>query len=441
MSKKYKFLDEKLGGAVGMRTEESIQITTLKNGLRVATDTMPGAESVVVGAWVGVGTRHEPWNANGVAHLVEHMMFKGTKTRSAYALSTAIENKGGSMNAHTTREETAYYARMLPEDAETATDLIGDMLRRSVFDEKELDRERQVIIQEIGRDLDSPEDCIFELMHDRAFPKQKIGRSILGTADVIARLPRAAILDYVTRYYTAANMVLVASGKITHADFVGMVRKRFASLPVGVRPRYEKARVSYGMARGERETEQTHLILGFAGPGYLAKETYYPAQVLSVILGGSASSRLYQKVREKRGLVYAVSAAHGGFSDAGIFQIYAGTDPARLRELIPVVCDELNDLKRNVGPGELARAKAQIRADLLMGEESVMRRAERIGHQILAYGQTIPTEDILKRLMDVSQEDVQKAAARLFARRPIVTALGPLGELESYKDIAARLRG
>jgi predicted Zn-dependent peptidase len=400
----------------------TVQVTTLANGLRIATDTIPDAESVVVGAWVGVGTRHEPWNANGVAHLVEHM----------------IENKGGSMNAHTTREETAYYARVLPEETENATDIIADMLRHSVFDPKELDRERQVIIQEIGRDLDSPEDYTFDLMHKLALPDQKIGRSILGSAEVIARLPRSAVTGYVAKYYTAANMVLVATGKIAHDDFVAMVKKRFASLPQGKIPVQEKARVSGGAKLLSKEMEQVHLILGFAGPGYHARETY-PTQVLSLILGGSAASRLFQKVREKRGLVYAVNSMHSGYNDAGIFQIYAGTDPKRLRELIPVVCEELRDVARNVTPSELARAKAQIKADLLMGKESVMRRAEVIGHQILAHGKPIPTEHVLKKLMAVTQDDVQQVAARIFARKPILTALGPLDELEDYKKIAARL--
>ena len=419
----------------------TIEITTLDNGLRVATDTMPDSESVVVGAWVGVGTRHEPWNANGVAHLVEHMMFKGTKTRSAYGISAAIENKGGSMNAHTSREETAYYARVLPQEAETATDIIADMLRRSVFDAKELDRERQVIIQEIGRDLDSPEDYTFDLMHKLALPKQKIGRAILGSAEVIAKLPRKAITDYVSRYYSAANMVLIAAGKIAHKDFVAMVAKRFGSLPRGKKRTEEKARVSGGVMLAPKETEQVHLILGFAGPGYHQKTLYYPTQLLSLILGGSSSSRLFQKVREKRGLVYTVHSYHSGFSDAGIFQIYAGTDPKRLRELVPVVCDELNDVKTRVTRGELARAKAQISADLLMGKESVMRRAEILGHQILSYGKPISTEQILKKLMAVTAEDVQAAAVRIFGTKPIVTALGPLDELEDYKKIVARLAG
>lgn len=417
----------------------TVKITTLPNGLRIVTDTMPEAESVVVGAWVGVGTRHEPWNANGVAHLVEHMMFKGTKTRSAYALSAAIENKGGSMNAHTSREETAYYARVLPEEAENATEIIADMLLHSVFDAKELNRERQVIIQEIGRDLDSPEDYAFELMHKLAMPKQKIGRSILGTPEIIARLPRSAVTDYVKQYYTGTNMVLVAAGKIAHKDFVAMVAKRFSGVPRGKRPVEQKTRISGGIKREPKANEQVHFILAFAGPGYHGRNAFYPAQLLSLILGGSSSSRLFQKVREKRGLVYTVSSVHSGFSDAGLFQIYAGTDPKRLGELVPVVCDELNDVKKHVTRGELARAKAQIRADLLMGKENVMRRAEVMGHQILVHGRTIATERILERLMAVTQEDVQNAAKKIFSHKPIVTALGPVDELEDYKKIVRRL--
>lgn len=417
----------------------AIQITTLTNGLRIATDSLPEAESVVIGAWVGVGTRHEPWSANGVAHLVEHMMFKGTKTRSAYALSAALENKGGGMNAHTSREETAYYARVLPEDAALATDIIADMLRHSAFAPKELDRERQVVIQEIGRDLDSPEDYAFDLMHKLALPRQKMGRSVLGSAKVISALPRAKIVDYVRRYYVAENMVLVASGKIAHDEFVTLVKKRFAGLSRGQKPKTEKARVSHGEKLLQKDIEQVHLIFGFPGPNLHAGRQYYAAMLLSLILGGGASSRLFQKVREKRGLVYTISAAHAGFSDAGIFQIYAGTDPMRLRELIPIVCGELNDTRARVTRGEMERAKAQIRAELLIGKESVMRRAELMGHQILAYGRPIGTETILQRLDAVTQEDVQHIAQKIFTRKVILTALGPLSELEEYDSIAKRL--
>lgn len=416
-----------------------IQITELDNGLRIATDTIEGAESVVTGAWVGVGTRHEAWKANGVAHLVEHMMFKGTKTRSAYALSSSIENKGGEMNAHTSREATAYYARVLPEETETAVDIISDMLKNSLFAPKELDRERAVVIQEIGRDLDSPEDYAFDVMHELAMPRQKIGRPILGTAKIIATLPRDVLTDYVSRHYTGANMVLVAAGKISHEAFLKMVKKRFGNLPRGKAPVIEKTRISYGAKLVTKNIEQVHLILAFAGPGYRSRAPYYATQMLSLILSGSASSRLFQKVREKRGLVYTINSSHAGFSDAGLFQIYAGTDPKRLKELVPVVCDELNDMKERVTRGELARAKAQIRSSLLMGKESVMRRAEVLGSQILVHGKPIPTETLLERLLSVQEEHVKAAAQKIFTRKLILTALGPLDELEAYEKICARL--
>ncbi|MFY9288830.1 MAG: pitrilysin family protein [Alphaproteobacteria bacterium] len=416
----------------------TIKITTLSNGLRVATDSMHDAESVVVGAWVGVGTRNEPWKANGVAHLVEHMMFKGTKKRSSYALSTAIEKNGGMMNAHTTREETAYYARVLPEDAELACDIISDMLQYSTLKAKELEREKKVIIQEIGRDLDSPEEHIFDLAHQAAFPHQKIGRSILGSASVIEKMPRSVIRAYVKQYYHAGNMVVVAAGKVKHEEFVSMVKKRFGRLPRGKAPKNDKARIVSADKRKQKRIEQLHLIMGFAGPGFHSRDIF-AAQVLSIILGGSSSSRLFQKVREKRGLVYTISSNHIAFSDAGFFQIYAGTDPARAKELVPVICNELRDITKNITPAELDRAKAQGRADMLMGQENVMRRAEVLGHQLLAYGRPIAIDEILKKLMAVKVKDVQLMAKKLFKRRPIITALGPLAELEDYKGILKRL--
>ncbi len=276
----------------------TIRISTLANGLRVVTDTMREAESVVTGAWVGVGTRHEPLSANGVAHLVEHMMFKGTKKRSAFVLSTEIEKNGGSMNAHTTREETAYYARVLPEDTALAIDVIADMMQRSVFSPKELAREKQVIIQEIGRDLDTPEVVVDDAMYRVAFPKQKIGRAILGSAKTIERLPRSAVKDYVKRYYHADNMVLVAAGKIEHEAFVAMVQKHFGKLPRGKAPLQEKAYIKPGFKLVPKEIEQLHLVMGFEGPSFNRPE-YYATQLLSMLLGGSSSSRLFPENPQK----------------------------------------------------------------------------------------------------------------------------------------------
>ncbi len=416
----------------------TIQITTLPNGLRVATDSMQDAESLVIGAWVGVGARHEPWAANGIAHLTEHMLFKGTKRRSAYALSAAVERNGGSMNAYTTREETAYYARVMPEDAERTADVIADMLQRSVFDPKELDRERQVVIQEIGRDKDTPEDHVFDLMHETAFPRQKIGRSILGTTDVIERLPREQVLDYVGRHYHAGNIVVVGAGKIAHADLVGLARRYFGRLPAGRAAKIEKARIRGGDLRQNKDCEQLHLMISFPAPGLHARNNHV-AGLLGTLLGGSSSSRLFQKVREKRGLVYNISATHLPFQDVGLFSIYAGTDPSRVKELLPVVCRELKSVVQNVTPGELKRAKAQARADLLMGQESVMRRAETLGHQILTFGKAVHLQDMIDKIMTVTPEETQAMAASILARRPIFTALGPTESIEPYKIFTERL--
>ncbi|MDD3028704.1 MAG: pitrilysin family protein [Alphaproteobacteria bacterium] len=416
-----------------------VRITELDNGILVATDAMPDAESVVTGVWVGVGTRHEPWRANGVAHLVEHMMFKGTKTRSAYALSSAIENKGGSMNAHTSREATVYYARVLPEETETALDVLSDMLLRSVFAPKELERERMVVLQEIGRDLDSPEDVAYDLMYGGALPQQTVGRPILGSAKVIADLPRDAVASYVRKHYVGSNMVLVAAGRVNHDAFVAMARTRFAKVPRGRRAEIVRARIRSGMVRQDKEIEQVHLLFAFAGPGYKTRASYYATQVMSLILGGSSSSRLFQKVREKRGLVYTVHSSHASLREAGLFQIYAGTDPKRLRELVPVICQELKNMQKTVTRGELRRAKAQVRAEFLMGRDSVMRRAEMLGSQMLAHGKPIPADVLVQRILSVDADAVKDAAHKVFSKKPLVTALGPLEALEPYDSIVARL--
>ncbi len=418
----------------------SIQITTLPNGLRVVTDRMDDAESVTLGAWVGTGARHEPWEANGLAHMAEHMMFKGTKRRSAYALSAAIENKGGAMNAHTTREETAYYARVLPEDAALAADIIADMMQRSTFPPKELDREKQVVIQEIGRDRDTPEDHVYDLMHKAAFPRQKIGRSILGSEDVVARMPRDELAAYVKRHYQAGNMVVVATGKLVHEEIVALAKRHFGRMPGGETPKLRKAAIKPGDLRVDKDSEQLHLMLAFPGPGVWARNLT-AANVLGVILGGSSSSRLFQKVREKRGLVYNISAYHMPFQDVGLFNIYAGTDPARAAELMPVIGRELKDVCRHITPIELRRAKAQIKAELLMGQESVMRRAEVLGSQMLSFGEPVSMAYTLRRIEAVSVESVQRIAGKIFSAKPVLAALGPSHGLESYDSFADRLKG
>lgn len=416
----------------------NIRITTLPNGLRVATDTMPHVETVTTGVWIGVGSRHEPLTANGVAHLVEHMLFKGTPTRDAFAISAEIENVGGHLNAYTGREQTTYYAKVLKEDFGLALGILADMVQHPLFDDGELEKERQVILQEIGQAEDTPDDIIYDHFLATAFPQQRLGRPVLGTAEIVSALPRASLSDYVRGRYVASNMVLAAAGNLRHEDAVEMALRLFADLPTGEMAESEAGCYQGGDFREDRDLEQTHLLLGFNGIAS-ADPDLYNAMVMSTLLGGGMSSRLFQEVREKRGLVYSIQSFNWSMSDSGVFGIYAGTGPESTAELVPVVCDEVRKLSRTLTVEELVRARAQLKASQLMGLESTTNRAEQLGSHLLTYGRLIPPAEIVTRLDAVTLENVAACADRIFGTTPTVTALGPLEGLESYGDIAGRL--
>ncbi|ANC91001.1 insulinase family protein [Azospirillum humicireducens] len=416
----------------------SIRVTTLPNGLRVATDTMPDVQSVSLGCWVGVGTRNEAASVNGVAHLVEHMLFKGTRRRSAFRISEEIENVGGQLNAYTTREQTAYYAKVLHEDAPLALDILSDMIQHSTLDAEELVRERTVVLQEIGQSADTPDDIIFDHFQSTAYPGQAIGRPVLGSAEIVGTLPREALVDYIAGHYGAPGMVLSAAGRIEHDRMVDLAMKAFGDLPSGAPPKPETARYTGGDFREDRDLEQMHLVLGFDGVG-VHDPDFYAHSVLSTLLGGGMSSRLFQEVREKRGLVYSIYTFTGGYHDGGLFGVYAGTGEDEVAELIPVVCDEIAKVGADVTEDEVARARAQLKAGTLMALESSMSRCEQLGQQILIYDRPVPVEEIVAKIDGVDRDAVVKATSRLRASRPTVAALGPIGKLESYDRIAERL--
>ncbi len=416
----------------------SIRVTTLPNGLRVATDTMPDVQSVSLGCWVGVGTRNEAASVNGVAHLVEHMLFKGTRRRSAFRISEEIENVGGQLNAYTTREQTAYYAKVLHEDAPLALDILSDMIQHSTLDAEELVRERTVVLQEIGQSADTPDDIIFDHFQSTAYPGQAIGRPVLGSAEIVGALPREALVDYIAGHYGAPGMVLSAAGRIEHDRMVDLAFKAFGDLPSGAPPKPESASYTGGDFREDRDLEQMHLVLGFDGVG-VHDPDFYAHSVLSTLLGGGMSSRLFQEVREKRGLVYSIYTFTGGYHDGGLFGVYAGTGEDEVAELIPVVCDEIAKVGADVTEDEVARARAQLKAGTLMALESSMSRCEQLGQQILIYDRPVPVEEIVAKIDGVDRDAVVKAASRLRASRPTVAALGPIAKLESYDRIAERL--
>jgi predicted Zn-dependent peptidase len=393
------------------------RVSRLANGLRVATDTVHTVDTVSLGIWVDVGTRHEPAAINGAAHFLEHMAFKGTERRSARAIAEEIEAVGGHLNAYTSRESTAYYAKVLKENVPLALDILADILQNSTFDPEELERERTVILQEIGQANDTPDDIIFDHLQECAYPAQAMGRPVLGKPEIIRSLSRDAVVSYLRDHYGARRMVVAAAGNIEHERLVGLAEKLLCDFPAERSVSTEPARYSGGDRREERDLEQLHLVVGFPGV-MLGDPDYYAASVLSTAFGGGMSSRLFQEIREKRGLVYAIHSFVHGYRDGGLFGIYAGTGEEEAAELIPALCEETTKLEDGLAPVELSRAKAQMKAGLLMSLESTSARCEQLAQHLLIYGTPF---------------DCWRSAP------PVIAALGPLSRLEEYDKLRARL--
>ncbi|WP_282607551.1 pitrilysin family protein [Pelagibius sp. Alg239-R121] len=417
----------------------SIEVSTLSNGLRVATDRIDTVETASLGAWVGVGTRHEPAAVNGVAHMLEHMAFKGTKRRSAYAIAEEIEAVGGHLNAYTSRENTAFYARVLAEDVPLAVDIIGDILQSSIFDQEELQRERAVVLQEIGQAADTPDDIIFDHFQETAYPAQALGRPVLGTSEIVGGFQRDTLRDYMTNHYGAENMVIAAAGKVDHRKFVDLVEAHFGGLGSGTSLDEEKADYKGGNFRESRDLEQVHFLLGFQAVDYHDPD-YYAALLLSTLFGGGMSSRLFQEIREKRGLVYSIYSFASSYRDDGVFGIYAGTGEAEAAEMVPVICDELLKLCEGVGEDEVSRAAAQLKASILMSRESSGSRCEQLAQQLLVYGRPVGAAEIVEKISAVDSTRIADLARRMIASAPTAATMGPIGEVMPFDQIVSRLR-
>jgi len=418
----------------------NIGLATLPNGLRIVTDRIDTVATVSLGLWVDVGTRHEPAAVNGVAHFLEHMAFKGTERRTALAIAEEIEAVGGQHNAYTARESTAYYAKVLKEDAGLALDILADILQHSTFDPDEMERERGVILQEIGRTNDTPDDVIFDYFQECAYPDQAMGRSGLGSPEIIRKLSRKSVIGYMRDHYAASHMVLSASGNLDHDRFVDLAAKLLGDMPAERSFEMEPARYVGGDHRQDRDLEQVHLVLGFPALP-LAHPDRYAAGVLSTAFGGGSSSRLFQEVREKRGLAYAVSCFGESYRDGGLFGIYAGTGEEEIAELMPILCEETCKLRDGLTPVELARAKAQMRAGLLMSLESTSARCEQQAQHMLIHGTPFDPDEIVRRIDAVDDAAIGRVVANWRNGSPTVVALGPIERLEDYARLAARLDG
>ena len=417
----------------------SIKTTTLESGLRIITDTVPEMETVAVGVWADVGTRHEDLKHNGVAHMVEHMMFNGTPTRTSRQIAEAVEDVGGQINAYTSREITAYYIHLLKNDMPMAMDILSDILQRPTFPDSELEKERGVIIQEIGMTNDTPDDVVFDYYQETAYPDQALGAPILGREDIIQSMKKETLYDYVHRFYTPEKLVISAAGNVDHDTFATIARTMFSDLPKDTHQTYAPAKYVGGDKRSERELEQSHVVLGFQG---IDREDpdYYSAVILGTVLGGGMSSRLFQEVREKRGLVYSIYASHSSYHDDGQFEIYAGTGPESLGQLVPVTCDEIiRIMQEPISEAELQRAKAQIKAGILMSRESMLSRANRQAKYLINFNRPPDVARLIAQVDAVTVYSVQKIAQRIFSGKPTLAALGPVDGLESYDKIAVRL--
>jgi len=416
----------------------AVDITRHDNGLLVLSEHMPHLESAALGVWVNAGARAEREHEHGIAHLLEHMAFKGTHRRTARDIAEAIENVGGDLNAATSFESTAYYARVLKDDVPLAVDILSDILTDSLFEPEELLREQDVITQEIMSAQDTPDDLVFDLAQSAAFPEQTLGRSILGTEATVRAFSPADLKDYLGRHYAPARMVVAAAGHVDHDRLNALVGDAFAHLPNASEPQPTPARFESGVVTAARPIEQSHLVLGFPSER-IGSDAIYAVQVLSTILGGGMASRLFQEAREKRGLCYGIYAYSWSLSDTGFFGIYAATGPDLVEELTDVVRGELVAVaEKGVSDTELARAKAQLKAGLLMSLESPSSRIEQMARQIMAFGEVFEPTHLARRVDAVTVDDVQALAAKIFrAHAPAIAAVGPEAGMDALNRMNA----
>lgn len=416
-----------------------VEITNLPNGIRVITDKMADVETVSLGIWVGVGSRYEEKQINGISHFMEHMAFKGTNKRTALQIAEEIENVGGDINAYTADDKTAFHAKVLKEDVPMAISVLSDIFQHSILPPEELERERGVVIQEIGRCNDSPDRLIFDLAGQTAYPDQPFGRPTLGTIDIIQSMSRETLLSYYHDEYITPRIVFSAAGNLNHQQIVDCVMSSLTDLKQSGGRSMEKAEYKGGDLRKSKDRDQVNLILSLHGLEY-SHPLRYAQSVLAAILGGGMSSRLFQEVREKRGLVYSIFAHSSSDVDTGDFVIYAGTGEKQVAELLPVVCDELLKVESTLTEQEIRRAKTQIKAALLMQREDTSARCDSNACCLLNHNRYIDKDEIVQKIEQVDKEALVKTMNLLLSSRPTLATLGPIKHVMDYDELCCRLK-
>ncbi len=416
----------------------SVEITRLDNGLTVITQNMPHLESVAQGIWVKAGARDEMAHENGIAHFLEHMAFKGTARRNAQAIAEEIESAGGEINAATGMETTTYYARTLKNDWPLAMDILSDIFTASTLDDSEMERERDVILQEIAAAKDQPDDLVFELAQTASYGAHPLGRSILGTEELVKTMTREQMLAWRARNYWASRMVVCGVGNVDHADFAAAAEKHFGHIPQGHLPQRQPPHFGAEAMTEQKPLDQTHLVVSFPAPNYRDPRVY-ELQVLASILGGGMSSRLFQEVREKRGLCYSVFAFGTTYEDTGQLGVYAATSPDHTPDLIEVTAAVMLSMMDEISVKEIDRAKAQLKTSIVMNLESASSRADQIARQFLAFGEVPEIKSLIAKIESVTIDQVRALAADIFGTAvPSMSAVGQLSALESHAALAAR---
>ena len=417
----------------------TVQLHTLSNGLRVVTEHMPGLKSASVGVWVMAGGRHERAEQNGIAHFLEHMAFKGTARRTALQIAEQIEDVGGYINAYTSRETTAYYARVLEEDVPLGLDLIADILVNPLFDPAEIEVERGVILQEIGQAHDTPDDIVFDWLQEAAYPDQPIGRTILGPAERVAAFQRSDLTQFVSEHYGPGQMILSAAGAVNHDAIVRQAERLFGHLVPGKKPAAPQGANFLGGERREiKALEQVHFALALEAPNYRDPEIY-TAQIYATALGGGMSSRLFQEVRENRGLCYSIFAQAGAYDDTGMTTIYAGTSAEQIGELAHLTIDEMRRAADDMSDAEVSRARAQMKAGLLMGLESPSARAERLARMLQVWDRIPALDEATQRIDAVNTKMVREFAGKMMQASNALALYGPADLAPTLEALRNRL--
>ena len=418
----------------------SQRLHTLPNGFRIVTEAMPGLQSASIGLWVEAGGRHETLAQNGIAHFLEHMAFKGTHRRTALRIAEEIEDVGGYINAYTGREITAYYARVLSDDVLMALDVIADIVLNPVFRKADIETERNVILQEIGQALDTPDDIIFDWLNEVSYPNQPFGRTILGAEKQVAAFSKADLECFTRQHYGPEQIILSAAGGVDHDAIVAAAERIFGGLSQVERAAIEPARFLGGERREVKDLEQAHLALAFDAPGY-RDDLVYTAQAYATAMGGGMSSRLFQKIREERGLCYSIHAMSSANEDTGQITIYAGTTKEDIGNLVQLTIDELRRAAEDMSEAEVARARAQLRAGLLMGLESPSSRAERNARLLSIWGRVPAVSEAVAKIDAVNTAAVRRFAADLTTAQSALVVYGPVAKAPGIDEVRKGLSG